>query len=155
MSPKIELDVDTTIGHRKLDVLEHRRNEVILMSDKVFRDIDTGTRLSAQKVLLAARQGYGILTSLITAAGGTVSTLFTASISAAFSVVAILTPLFTAEAVTPGMQVQAALGFLQLGLSIAAIVNAQSQQSAITNQIQGGLNALNGTANLVGTMSFM
>lgn len=124
------------------------------MSDKVLNEVDTKSTMVFSKVLTGAQMGYSTLSSLIRAAGGTVSATFETVISAAFSVMGILSPIFSAEAVTPGMQVQAALGFLQLGLSLAAITAAQANQSKLSEQIRTSLSAVRNTSSLIGFMSF-
>ena len=150
----IELDADTTIANQKVDELENKVDNVVKLSDRMLLDVDNKTDITFNKVMTATRAGYSMVMSLITAAGGTVDVVFQSIIAAAFSTVGILYPLFVAQALTPGMQLQAIMGFMQLELAIISIVAAQQKQQDIINSLQKTSNVINSTGIFLGTLSF-
>ena len=154
MSYIIELDADTTVANKKIDELEKKVDGVVKLSDRMLLDVDNKTDITFNKVMTATRAGYSMVTSLITAAGGTVDVVFQSIIAAAFSTIGILYPIFTAQALTPGMQLQAILGFIQLELAILSIVAAQKKQEDIINSLQKTSNVVNSTGIFLGTLSF-
>jgi len=66
----------------------------------------------------------------------------------------MLVPILTAESVTPGMQVQAALGFASVATSLAAMAAAEAQQKDFSNQLRGLNMSLHGIQSLLGSFHF-
>ena len=87
-----------------------------------------------------AQASWNLMDGILTAAGVTISGVTRAVIQGAFSAVQIFTPIITAAAVTPGMQILAAIGAVQIGLAIAAAVAAEREQK----EVQTGLTVASG-----------
>jgi hypothetical protein len=130
MSERIEIDIDTSAGLAKLQQLETARQNSIT---------------AINTALSMARTAYLGMTAIVRIGGGTVSTIFNTVISAGISAIQVLYPIFTAMAagapVSPIMGVQAAIGFVNLGIAISAIVASQAQQQEVANRLHSA-NAL-------------
>ncbi|MFX1371333.1 MAG: hypothetical protein ACFFCE_05690 [Promethearchaeota archaeon] len=135
MSEKVNLDVDTTVAKQKLDEVENKRQQVETATNKTVQEVEEKTTYAYQKVLSMARSSYLAGAAFVRATGTSVSYFFTSLISAGISAISLLTPILTAEAVTPGMQIQAAIGFLNIGIATTALIAAQLEQSKIAQQL--------------------
>ncbi len=143
MSEKIELDLDTRPLVEKLEAV-----------DKLRRDVEDAAKTSFNQVVGMARASYMLLNSVVRAAGGSIPATLEAIISGTISAIAIFKPLLTAAAVTPGMQIQAAIGFANLVLTFAALSAAQQKKDEITQTISGMNGVLTGLSALIGTINF-
>lgn len=124
-------------------------------SNEIIETVDKKSRESFFHVLTQARAAYTVGLGLIKASGVSVSYFFRSMMSAAFGAISIMTPLLTAEAVTPGMQWAAALGFAELGVAVAAVVAAQMEQSEIARGFRGAAMALGGIQSMLGNMYYL
>ncbi len=143
MSEKIELDVDTEPIISKLKAV-----------DKLRQDVEGAATASFNQVVGMARASYMLIKNVVQAAGGTIPATLEAIISGTISAIAILKPLLTATAVTPGMQAQAAIGFANLVLTFAALSAAQQKKADIQQTIAGVNGILTGISALIGTINF-
>lgn len=135
MSEKITLDVDTSEAQRKLNEVEKKRQQVESAANKTVIEVDKKTTFAYQKVLGMARSAYLAGAAFVRATGTSVSYFFTSLISAGISAISLLTPILTAEEVTPGMQIQAAIGLINIGIATTALIAAQLQQGQIAQQL--------------------
>lgn len=131
----------------KIDALEEKAEEVI-------EDVENASRYSFNQVLGMARASYGLISSVVQAAGGTVSLTLHAAITGGFAMVAILKPLLAATAMTPGMQIQAALGFSSLMLTLTALMAARAKQRQISKKIRNVDMVLNSVSAIIGMINF-
>ena len=143
MSEKIELDLDARPLVENLEAV-----------DKLRRDVEDAAKTSFNQVVGMARASYMLLNSVVRAAGGSIPATLEAIISGTISAIAIFKPLLTAAAVTPGMQIQAAIGFANLVLTFAALSAAQQKKDEITQTISGMNGVLTGLSALIGTINF-
>ncbi len=143
MSEKIELDIDTEPIISKLKVV-----------DKLRQDVEGAATASFNQVVGMARASYSLINSVIKAAGGAIPATLEAIISGTISAIAIFKPLLTAAAVTPGMQIQAAIGFASLALTFAALSAAQQKKTDVQQTIAGMNGVLTGISALIGTINF-
>lgn len=143
----LDITLDTSKAEAQLKAVEDERQATehkVAMTKQAANE-------SFQKTLAGARLSWSLVKNISKAMGLTLDKNFELAVSMAFSTISILTPLLSAAAVTPGMQVQAALGFVELGAAIAAIVTAQDVQAA--GKIQG-LGSVIGNINTMIGMSY-
>ena len=143
MSEKWEADLDITPLVEKLEAV-----------DKLRRDVEDAAKTSFNQVVGMARASYMLLNSVVKAAGGAVPATLEAIITGTISAIAIFKPLLTAAAVTPGMQIQAAIGFANLVLTFTALAAAQQKKEDIVQTISGMNGVLNGISALIGSINF-
>jgi len=143
MSEKIQLDLDTDPLVKKLEAV-----------DKMREGVESRAKASFNQVVGMARASYMLLNSVVRAAGGSIPATLEAIISGTISAVAIFKPLLTAAAVTPGMQIQAAIGFANIVLTFAALSAAQQKKDEITQSIRGMNGVLTGISALIGSINF-
>lgn len=129
----LDLKVDEEGVMRQLQNIEEKTKEV----DKAVEETDKKSRKTWFLAVGVAQASWGLMDTLITSVGGTVSGVMRATIQGAFSAIAILQPILTATAVTPGMQALAAFGFFQIGLAIAAAAAAETNIGGIEQEIRG------------------
>ena len=98
--------------------------------------------------------GWLTTQGLVRAAGGTIQTVFRTVVGTTLGTISVLAPLFTAMEVTPGMQIQAGIGFLSLAMSISALVAAQAQEKEFSDALRGANMALHGIQSIVGSWNF-
>lgn len=91
---------------------------------------------------------------LIRAAGGSIETVFRTVIGTTLGAISLLVPILSAQAVTPGMQLQAAIGFASIGLAVSALVSAELDQREVSDALRGANMALHGIQSLLGVFSF-
>ena len=101
-----------------------------------------------------AHAGWLATQGIVRAAGGTIQTVFRTVIGTALGTIAVLAPLFTAMEVTPGMQVQATLGFVSLITSLAALDAATREEKEFSDALRGANMALHGIQSLLGVFDF-
>ena len=87
---------------------------------------------------------------VVRAAGGSISTVFRTVIGTTLGAISLLTPILTAQAVTPGMQIQAAIGFASIAVAVSALVAAELQQRELSDALRGANMALHGIQSLIG-----
>jgi len=107
--------------------IEEKTKEV----DELVEKTDEKSKETWMLAVGVAQSSWVLMDSIISAAGGTVSGILRATISGAFAAIAIMKPLLAAEAVTPGMQAFAAIGFFNIGLAIIAAIAAERQAGEI------------------------
>jgi hypothetical protein len=91
---------------------------------------------------------------IVRAAGGTIETVFRTVVGTTLGAISMLVPLLTAEAVTPGMQIQAAMGLASIAVAVSAMVAAELEQRELSDQLRGANMALHGIQSLLGVFSF-
>jgi len=117
---------------------------------KTVKKVEETSKFTFFSVLNMAKMAWSTTEMIVKQAGGTISTVFSGLISATFATISILQPLLTAEAVTPGMQATAALGFIQLGLTIAALVAAEQKRAELEESLRNASMALMSISSLIG-----
>jgi hypothetical protein len=149
-----EINIHIHIDDTEVEETDKKVEELQSKAAKVTEDVEREANISFNKVMLMARGSYMMMAGLIRASGGAVSSIFRMTVSAAISTVAVLTPLLQAEAVTPGMQIQAAIGLTNLGLATAAIIAASTKQAELSHQLMGITTSLHGISMMLGSFYF-
>lgn len=147
---RIHLDVDTSRAKDKLRKVENDRERV----DRLVEDTKKNASLSFNQVLSMAQQTWGVVDAMMRAMGINVSMQFRLLMRSGFAAIRVLTPLFTAEALTPGMQAQAALGMLNLILAAEAIKQAQEGETQAATQIAAATEGISGINSMIGSLNF-
>lgn len=140
---------------KDLDQVDQQREQVEENTKRTISFVDRSTRQVYQSVLRMGRASWQIMDTVLSAMGITVDYTFRAIMSAAFGVAQVLIPIFTAESITPGMQVQAALGFLELGMAMAALGQSQQQQAESQQMYSASLSVINSIQMFVGRSHFL
>lgn len=151
----ISLEVSTQQAEQQLAALNAMVKNTQQNVQTVVEQVDKEISATYLKTVNLARNAYTIGLGLVKAGGGSVSYFFRSMISAAFGAIAILTPLIAAEAVTPGMQIQAALGSIELGVAIAATIAATIEQSEIARGLRGAAMSLGAIQSLIGSLDYV
>lgn len=154
MSDKISLELNTEDLHKALEDVERHREIVEANTEKTISFVSKASAEAVAEVTAMTRMSYNLMESMVTAAGGTIPPIMSGLISAAFSTISILTPLLTAAEVTPGMQATAALGFMELGMTVSALVAAQIEQQEVAQKLSGARAVISNISAMVGMMSF-
>ena len=121
---------------------------------KTVEKIVTEAKYSFTQIIGGVHAVWLATQGAVRAAGGSIETVFRTLIGTSLSTVAILAPLLSAQAVTPGMQIQAALGFASLGLAISALVAAEAEEKEFSDALRGANMALHGIQSFIGVFNF-
>lgn len=148
------LGIDTSKGHKDLDILDKRAKQVFENQKQLIETIEEKSKKSFNEVLTMARAGWMATQAIVKASGGTISTMFASTIQMAFSMVAILTPLLTAKAAA-GDYLSAALGFAEIMATLMATGAAMGQQLEAEQAAREAMAIINSVGILLGSMSFL
>ena len=148
---KITLEINADELLRELEAIEIKANEIETIVEKA----EDKAEISFTNVLSMVHAGWLTTQGLVRAAGGTIQTVFRTVIGTALGTAAVLYPLFTAMEVTPGMQIQATLGLISMGISLAALVAAQQEEKEFSDALRGANMALHGVQSMLGSMYFL
>ena len=96
--------------------------------------------------------GWLATQGVVRAAGGTIQTVFRTVVGTALGAISVLAPIFRAMDVTPGMQIQAAIGFVSLFTSIGALIAASAEQREFSDALRGANMAMHGVQSLIGSL---
>ena len=134
----------------ELDKVEARANEV----ENTVAKVEEESEKSYTAVIGMVHAGWLATQGMVRAAGGTISTVFRTVIGTTLGAISLLTPILTAEAVTPGMQAQAAMGFASIALALSALVAAEAQEQEFSDALRGANMALHGIQSMIGMINF-
>lgn len=154
MSFLFNLDLNTADLKKQLRDVEREAERVEKKSADILNKTEDKANLTFGQVVGGAQELWGIIDAVVATSGGAISTTFRSLITAGFSTINILQPLLAAESVTPGMQAQAALGFLNLGMAISAIVAAQFKQQVVSQKLMESMQIINGIQGFIGTINY-
>lgn len=146
-----KIDIIVEVDTSELEAAEEKAEEIIETQEETIEEVEKKAHMSFNKVMLMARGAYMITAGIIRATGGTVSTMFRMAISAAISTAAFMYPLLTAESLTPGMQVQAAIGLINLAIAMEAIGMAARQQQELARGMMAINTTLHGMSMMLGS----
>lgn len=155
ISEQIEISIDAEDLLHDLEEVDRKVEQTEANANEVIAEVEESTRSAFTQTLNMARNAYTIGLGIVKATGVSVSYFFRSMMSAAFGAISILRPLLTAEAVTPGMQAQAIIGFAELAVAIAAVVAAQLEQSEIARGFRGAAMAISGIQSLIGGQYYL
>ena len=123
-----------------------------------LEELDEARRQSEDSLdglLSAARTTYQMTTNIVRAAGGSISTVFDAVITIGLQSIQILSSIHTAIALGgPAGWIQAAIGFVSLGLLMASVSAAQAKKAQTEAQLRSANMALMNVQNLIGGFHF-
>lgn len=142
----LDLKVDETTIMKQLENIEQKTKEV-------DRAIEETGKKSEDTWLLAvgvAQASWGLIDSITSAMGVTMSHTMRSVIQGAFSSITLLTSIATAMEITPGMQVAAGFSFAAIAVSIGAAISADIQAGQIERDIQSGGAILGDISNFIG-----
>jgi vacuolar-type H+-ATPase subunit H len=148
-----EITVHINVDDSEVEEADQKVEDLKEKAEKITEEVEEKASYSYNKVMLMARGAYMATAGLIRATGGTVSAIFRMAVSAAISAVAVFRPIIAAEAVTPGMQVQAAIGSANLLLAMMAIASATKKRSEVSHQILAISTALHGVSMMLSSYS--
>ena len=146
--------IDTKKAHDDLEEVERHRDEAEKETKKIIEEVQKESQKAFRQAVSMMQSSWHALETFARIAGYSIPEITRAVVSGAFGAIKIFIPLLTAEAVTPGMQFQAALGMAQIAMTIAAAINAQreqEEQERIFNDINSAIGTING---LIGSFSF-
>jgi len=155
------IDVDTTQAIDKLDEVNDKIEDTKDKLTQVLDDVDKKTQTSFNAVMGMMRAAYSGITAVVRIGGGTVSRVFATIISGALGATTVLYPVLQAALTTglaslnPYQVAMAIAGMAELGISIAAIVAAQGNQTEINQKLSAGLSAVNSIQMFIGSMNFL
>ena len=135
---------------RELEAVEGRANEV----EDIVEEVKETARSSLTQVMGGVHAAWLATQGIVRATGGTIETVFRTVVGTTLGAISMLVPLLTAEAVTPGMQIQAAMGLASIGIAVSAMVAAELEQRELSDQLRGANMALHGIQSLIGVFNF-
>lgn len=137
---EFKLKLDTSEAKAQLEEIDEARKQ---------------SQESLDGLLSAARTTYQMTTNIVRAAGGSISTIFDAVITTGLQSITILSSIHAAYAAGgPAGWIQAAIGFVSLGLLIASVSAAQMKQAQTESQLRAANMALMNVQNLMGDFNF-
>ncbi len=154
MGERIDIVINAEEVLRALERVDAKIEETEEKAEEVIEKIDTATTASYNQVLSMARATWLMTQGLVRATGGAISATFRMAVGTVLGAISMLLPIFTAEAVTPGMQAQAALGMISIGIAAAALAAAQQEEKELALQFRGANMALHGIQSIIGVLNF-
>lgn len=151
LDEKVTLELNAEDLLRELAVVEQRAEDVENVVEEVGRD----SQAIMNKVMAGVHAGWLATQGLVRAAGGSISTVFRTVIGSTLGAISLLTPILSAEMVTPGGQIQALMGFASIALAVGALVSAELEQREFSDALRGANMALHGVQSLIGVFSFI
>lgn len=152
----LTLKAQETFDDSKLKIkeTEQKVKDLELKAQETFDRIERQSKMSFNRMMTMVRTSYMVITSIVEASGGTISTMFASTIQMAFSMVAILTPLLSARAAA-GDYLSAAIGFAEIMASLMAVAAATGQKAEAEEAARDAMSILNSVGALIGSMSFL
>ncbi len=154
MGERIDIVINAEEVLRALEQVDAKIEETEEKAEEVIEKIDTSTTASYNQVLNMARSTWLMTQGIVRAAGGAISATFRMAVGATLGAISMLLPIFTAEAVTPGMQANAILGMISIATAIAALSAAQKEEQELALQFRGANMALHGIQSIIGVLNF-
>ena len=151
---KVTLEINADELIKALTEVDEKRKKIEEASKKTISFVKAESKITFGKVLQIAKTSWYIIDNLLQSMGSAVSAQFRLAINAAFSTIAIMRPIIAAEAVTPGMQIQAAIGMMQIGLALNAIQSAQAREAGM-GEMFDTMHMLRGIDTLIGYLEFL
>jgi len=152
---RFKIDLDAQPLHDKLNAVDSRAEAVKAKTDAIFEEVEAKRRMSFQQVVSMAQMSWSVMDATLRALGINVSMQFRLLMRTGFAAIRVLTPLLTAQAMTPGMKAQAALGLLNLSLAISALQMTGSEYTQAQTQLAAATEALAGINSMVGMLNFL
>ncbi len=147
----LDLKIDEKSLIQQLESIEERRKELDGALDRTKKKSKETWKMAVG----IAQASWTLIDTILETSGVAITHTLRASIQGAFAAQAILTPLLTAESVTPGMQALAAFGFFQLGLSIAAAIAADVKATEIETELNNTEKLMGNIANFAGEFNYL
>ncbi len=154
MGERIDIVINAEEVLRALEKIDAKIEETEEKAEEVIEAVETAVTISYNQVLNMARATWLMTQGVVRAAGGAISATFRMAVGTALGAISVLIPIFTAEAVTPFMQAQAALGMISIGIAIAALAAAQQEEQELALQFRGANMALHGIQSIIGSLNF-
>jgi hypothetical protein len=148
----LTIDVEKAIDD--LEKVEEKRKEVEKDTKDAIKTVDKEVASMRRHAVNAMQGTWHALEGMMRSVGITMPQLLRSVISGTFAAIKLLTPILTAEAVTPGMQIQAAIGFSQVALSIVAAAAAQREAAEQENSFNNINSVLGSINSLIGAWNF-
>ena len=145
----VPLGVDTEAMMRDLESIDEKREEV----DKAVEKTKKKTQETWMLAVGVAQSSWTLFETILSTSGVVISGFLRTAISSAFSAIAIIQPILAAEAVTPGMQAMAALGFFQIGLALTAAWEAERQAGGIDADITAASRQASSTSSWIRSLT--
>jgi hypothetical protein len=120
-------------------------------TEDIVEEVKEASETSFTEVMSMVHAGWLATQGIVRAAGGSIQTVFRTLVGTTLGTISVLKPLFTAKAAA-GDWISAAIGFASIGLSLAALSAAESQQKEISDQLRGANMALHGVQSLIGNI---
>jgi len=147
--------IDLIINEEKINA---QLNSIKEKTEKLDEIIENTNKKSSETWMLAvgvAQSSWSLLESVLSSVGIAIPGMLRATVQGAFAAINIMRPLIAAEAVTPGMQIAAGIGFANILLAIAAASTAQTAAGEIEQQMKNATgNVLADVNSLIGEFNF-
>ena len=154
MGERIDIVINAEEVLRALEQVDAKIEETEEKAEEVIEKVEEAAIISYNQVLNMARSTWLMTQGIVRTAGGAISATFRMAVGTVLGAISMLLPIFTAEAVTPGMQVNAALGMISIGIAIAALAAAEQEQNELALQLRGANMALHGIQSFIGAVNF-
>jgi len=149
------INIDASQMLMELDEVDRKREDVEKKANKTIAFVKKSNTSVYRSALRMARASWQIMDTVFQAAGVSISYQFRALMAAAFGTIQVLIPIFAAEALTPGMQVQAGLGLFELAMAGIALNQTQQAQSDTDAMYRAGLSIINSVQMMIGRTNFL
>lgn len=121
--------------------------------EDIVEEVEEASKISLTKVVAGVHAGWLATQGLVRAAGGSISTVFRTLIGTTLGAIAVLQPIFAAEAAA-GDYIRAALGMASIGTALFALAAMMGEQKEISDQLRGANMALHGIQALIGSFNW-
>ena len=151
----LKLGIDATDALKTLNIIADKARRV----DNVLGEVQSKSGMTFEQAKTVSRQSLGILSAIASATGTTVGDVIALSISGAFGIIDILTPIYAGMIATapvnPWAAAQAVIGLYQIPLIIAGIYAAILKREELLRGISKTSMMLNQVSSLMGTLSLI
>lgn len=154
MSENISLSADMSQADEALDNFKRRSEEIVQSVNQQIQETEQKTSRAVRKVVALGRMGYEMVDNLTRGFGLAIPPVIGSLIRGALSVASVFANIFTAEAITPGMEAAAALGFAELALLTANISMVIQGQTEMVTQLRAAQQGLFNMGTFVNALSF-
>lgn len=138
----------------ELEEVETRRKEVEKNAVDTIRKIDEEQTKAFMTAVSQMQSVWHATERIFSTLGMAFPKIMRTIISGSFAAIKTITAVLTAAELTPGMQIQATLGLIQIGFSMAAAIAAQKEEK-IAQERFNDVNSILGTVNgLIGSFSW-
>jgi len=142
--------LDTSKAQQDLNDVERKRQQ----ADGLLNQTQAKSKTTWMDAVRIARASWGILSNILEIAGVTLSQTLNANIQAMFLIGQQTARIATAEALTPGMAIAAALTFVQAGLMVASAYEAERKSKELSKELKDAQQMFHAVNRIVGNYAY-